>query len=63
MPLFEVDQQELRPFRLLRGGADLYEAEIEELVWQNLEEFTGEAFFPVARQPHIRAGGRPSRPG
>ena len=59
MPLFEISEGELVPFRRLRGGADLYEKEIEELLWANLEEFTGEALFPIARQPSIGGGGRP----
>ncbi len=59
MPLFEIAAGEMVPFRRLRGGADLYEREIEELLWANLEEFTGEALFPIARQPSIGGGGRP----
>lgn len=59
MPLFEINEGELVPFRRLKGGADLYEREIEELLWANLEEFTGEALFPIARQPRIGGGGRP----
>lgn len=59
MPLFEINEGELVPFRRLKGGADLYEHEIEELLWANLEEFTGEALFPIARQPSIGGGGRP----
>jgi len=59
MPLFEINEGELVPFRRLKGGAELYEAEIEELLWANLEEFTGEALFPIARQPSIGGGGRP----
>jgi len=59
MPLFEISEGELVPFRRLKGGADLYEAEIEELLWTNLEEFTGEALFPIARQPTISGGTRP----
>ena len=60
MPLFEIDaDHELVPFRQLRGGVDLYEREIEDLLWANLDEFTGLSLFPVARQPQIAAGGRP----
>lgn len=60
MPLFEIDaQEELVPFRQLHGGAELYEREIEDLLWGNLEELTGESLFPIARQPSITAGGRP----
>ncbi len=60
MPLFEIDgNSELVPFRSLRGGTDLYERHIEDLLWANLEEFTGESLFPVARQPKVAAGGIP----
>lgn len=60
MPLFEIDaEHELVPFRQLRGGSDLYEREIEDLLWSNLDEFTGVTLFPVARQPGVAAGGRP----
>ena len=62
MPLFELLQrttaEELVPFRQLRGGADLYERELERLVWENFEDLTGESLFRVARQPVI-SGGRP----
>ncbi len=60
MPLFEIaSDTDLVPFRSLRGGSDLYEKELESLLWANLEEFTGEALFPVATQPMISAGGKP----
>jgi hypothetical protein len=61
MPLFEIQQPGgvLKPFRQLHGGAELYESEIESLLWDSLEDLTGEALFPVARQPNIRGGGRP----
>jgi hypothetical protein len=59
MPLFEVAGESLIPFRLVKPGADLYEKEIEDLVWGDLEAFTGESLFPVARQPIIGGGGRP----
>jgi Restriction Enzyme Adenine Methylase Associated/Archaeal holliday junction resolvase (hjc) len=60
VPLYEIDEShELIPFRQLRGGADLYEREIEDLLWPNLEEFVGEPLFAVARQPSIGGGGRP----
>ena len=32
---------------------------IEGLLWQNIEEFTGEALLPIRRQPPIRGGGKP----
>ena len=60
MPLFEIGtDSDLVPFRQLRGGVELYEKEIETLLWANLEEFTGESLFPVAVQPSIEIGGRP----
>lgn len=59
MPLFEVTGESLIPFRLVKPGADLYEKEIEDLVWGDLEAFTGESLFPVARQPTLNGGGRP----
>ncbi len=60
MPLFEVKEAgTLLPFRQLLGGAELYESEIEDLLWSNLEEFTGEALFRVRRQPTLVGGGRP----
>ncbi len=59
MPLFEIHHEGLTPFRRVSGGPELYEHEIENLLWKNLEEFTGLALFPVARQPNIAVGGRP----
>jgi Restriction Enzyme Adenine Methylase Associated/Archaeal holliday junction resolvase (hjc) len=60
MPLYEIaPNAELIPFRRLRGGPELYEREIEDLLWANLEEFVGEPLFAVARQPSIGGGGRP----
>jgi hypothetical protein len=60
MPLFEVEAGEsLVPFRQLHGGADLYEKEIEDLLWANADDFTGETLFRVARQPHLSGGGIP----
>jgi hypothetical protein len=37
----------------------LYEHEIENLLWANLEEFTGETLFPIARQAHLPHRGIP----
>jgi Restriction Enzyme Adenine Methylase Associated len=60
MPLYEIrGNGELAPFRLLRGGADLYEKEIEELAWENPDEFLGESLLLVARQQPLPDGGRP----
>lgn len=60
MALFEIaDDRSLVPFRQLRGGAELYERELEDLLWDNLDDFVGESLFRVARQPQIGTGGRP----
>jgi len=60
MPLFMVEGESmLVPVKRVSPGPDLYEKEVEDLFWNNLEEFTGEALFPVARQPKISIGGRP----
>lgn len=59
MPLYEITDDELVPFRRLHGGADLYESEIEDLLWASMEEMTGETLFPVARQARLSFGGIP----
>jgi hypothetical protein len=59
VPLFEVTAQGLVPFRQVLPGADLYETEIEELVWSDLEAFLGESLFPIARQARLTGGGIP----
>ena len=59
MPVYELDAGQLKPFARLRPGPDLYEQEIEDLLWSDLEAFTGESLFPVARQPRIPGGGVP----
>ena len=59
MPLFEIQDDGLVPFRRVPGGPELYEQEIEGLLWNSLEEFTGVPLFPVARQASIAGGGRP----
>lgn len=60
MPLFEIhDNDELAQFRNLGGTSDVYEKEIEDLLWQHPEEILGEPLFPVARQPTLPERGRP----
>jgi hypothetical protein len=59
MPLFELRDGAMVPFARLHPGPQLYEQEIEHLVWTDLEAFTGESLFPLARQPHIAGGGIP----
>ena len=59
VPIFELDQQSLIPFRRQAITAGVYEAEIESLLWDNLEEITGDNLFRVARQATLPSGGRP----
>ena len=59
MPLFEIGNDELVPFRRVQAGPELYEQEIEGLLWSNLEAFVGVPLFPVARQPTLSDGLRP----
>src|SRR5665213_1393358 len=59
MPLYEIATDGLVPFRQLRGGPELYEAEIERLLWANLDDLVGELLFPVCRQGSILGGGKP----
>ena len=59
MPIFRVDDGRLVPFTRLAPGPDLYEQQIEDLIWSDLEAFTGEALFPVCRQPVISVASRP----
>ena len=59
MPLYEITDDELVPLRRLDGGADLYEKEIEDLLWTSMEEMTGETLFPIARQAKLSFGGIP----
>jgi len=56
MPLFEVGGDELVPFRRVQAGPELYESEIEELLWHNLDAFIGSPLFPVARQAQLGGG-------
>lgn len=59
MPIFELDQGSLVPFRRQAIESGVYEQEIEDLLWDNLEEITGENLFRVARQANLPLGGRP----
>jgi Restriction Enzyme Adenine Methylase Associated len=60
MSLYVRDQDGgLLPVRAVAPGPELYESEIEELVWSNLELFAGEALFPLCRQAGLPGGGRP----
>ncbi|MFZ0161058.1 MAG: hypothetical protein WAL50_18665 [Kineosporiaceae bacterium] len=59
MPIFELDHGSLVPFRRQAIDSGVYEQEIEDLLWDNLEEITGENLFRIARQANLPSGGRP----
>lgn len=59
VPLFDISGAAVRPFRRLSSNADVYEREIETLFWDDLETFTGEPLFALARQPRLPGGGIP----
>lgn len=60
MSLYVRDEDNgLLPVRDVAPGPELYEKEIEELTWNNLELFAGETLFPLCRQPSLPSGGKP----
>ena len=59
MPIFELDGATLVPIRRQAIDSGIYEIEIEGLLWDNLEEITGENLFRVARQAALPLGGKP----
>lgn len=59
MPLFDLSGDAPRKFKRLQSATEVYEREIEDLFWSDLEAFAGEPLFPVARQPTLAGGGRP----
>jgi hypothetical protein len=60
MPLYEIESTgELGPFRRLRADPEIYEREIEALVWSDPEAFLGEPLFLVRRQAILPGGFRP----
>lgn len=56
MPIFELEQKSLVPIRRQAVTTGVYESEIEDLLWDNLEELTGDNLFRVARQPVLPLG-------
>lgn len=49
----------MKAFRRLNSSADVYEADIEALFWENLEAFMGEPLFGLGRQARLPGGGIP----
>lgn len=56
MPLFEIGEDELVPFRRVQAGPELCQREIESLLWANVDAFVGVQLFPVARRPATSDG-------
>src|SRR5690242_14703428 len=56
MPIFELEQNALVPIRRQAIEAGVYEAEIEVLLWNNLEGLTGDNLFRVAKQVVLPLG-------
>ena len=59
MPLFTVTDGALRPVPQVRPGPELYEFEIQELIWGNVEAFYGADLLPICKDQRISTGGRP----
>lgn len=61
MALFRIEKESpgLVPFAQYTAGDGLYEREVEDLLWDNLEEMLGRTLFRVARQAHLPHGGIP----
>ena len=59
VPIFELDQTSLVPYKRQAIASGIYEIEIEQLLWDNLEELTGDNLFRLARQGTLPAGGKP----
>src|SRR3954465_12649580 len=56
MPFFQLDDSSLVPFQRQAISSGVYEEEIEGLLWDNLEELTGDNLFRIARQPVLPLG-------
>ena len=59
MALYAHAKGGLVPLREVVAGPELYEKEIEDLVWENLELFVGDPLFPLRRQAQLPTGGQP----
>lgn len=59
MPISEMDQGSLLPFKRQAISSGVYEAAIEALLWENLDELTGDNLFRVTSQATLPSGGHP----
>lgn len=60
MPIFQLDQNALVPFKRQAIASDIYEQDMESLLWDNLEELTRDNLFRVARQATLRGEASPT---
>lgn len=56
MPIFDLRDDDLVQFSRQQVPANVYESEIETLLWDNLEELTGQNLFRVRRQAPLPGG-------
>ncbi len=49
MPIFELDQTNLVPYKRQAIASGVYDSETGQLLWDNLEELTGDNLFRLAR--------------
>jgi hypothetical protein len=54
-----VDDGHLLQMKEITPGPELYEHEVEMLLWHNLEDFLGESLFRLRRQAPLPSGGIP----
>ena len=59
MPIFDLRDGDLVPFRRQQISGGVFEAEIEDLLWDNLEELTGDNLFRIKRQAKLPSGAIP----
>ena len=56
MPVFTVKGSQLVGLVRVQPGPELYERQIEDLLWENLDAFVGEDLFRVCRQGQVGLG-------
>lgn len=61
MALYRIDNEGegLVAFTKYSAAEGLYESEVEDLLWENLDDLLGMALFKVARQARLPHGGKP----
>lgn len=61
MALYRIDDEGegLVAFTKYSASEGLYESEVEDLLWENLDDLLGTPLFKIARQAHLPHGGKP----